>query len=124
VILNGTAPQTGSFNVTGNSQVGGNLFVGGTLQIGVTLRDTVSGLICKNYDLDAGITTGTPHYTECSCQPGEAILTGGAWTGNGSYIRESQPVGTSTWRAACQGVTGFVDVQCGGFTLLCARLGF
>jgi hypothetical protein len=71
--------------------------------------------------------------SDCSCQAGELLLSGGTSTGDSStgdvddlIISESRPISTTTWRVSCKALFGEDDnpffTDCPNpTTILCAN---
>ncbi len=104
---------TGKLDKAGGA-ISGDLAVGGRLAVGVRLKT------CGNQ------TSGV--HQDCSCNPNEVVLGGGAWNGhtNAAVLRESRPLNTRTWRVACKRLLGngatAENAFCLGTTVICARL--
>lgn len=86
--------------------VGGNITATGAFMAGARIA---------NCDYPTGAVFG-----DCSCGAGESVLSGGTVISNGA-VRESRPIGTNTWRVACETHTGN-RLDCGEIRVVCARL--
>jgi hypothetical protein len=60
----------------------------------------------------------------CTCPSGTFVVSGGGWTNvSGDVIGESRPVSTTTWRTSCANNITMLSHACGGYELVCSRLG-
>jgi hypothetical protein len=67
------------------------------------------------------VVGGTDPVVDCTCPTGTYLVSGGAYVNlGGGYLRESEPLSTTTWRATCS--SGSNDVLCGKYYPLCSRL--
>lgn len=61
--------------------------------------------------------------TECACQAGELLLTGGASCSKDQYLYRSRPLDTRTWEAQCEVFADGADATPQSIDLLCAAGG-
>lgn len=114
--------------VTGNATVTGTLDVNGSVLLGYRIHTC---------DYPNGEQHG-----DCSCGPGERVISGGTDVSppspgtnlitHGYFLRESKPLNETTWRVACvrHTVVGQGDTvhlidpwNCSPITIICARVG-
>jgi hypothetical protein len=72
--------------------------------------------------LPAPCAVGSGFSIDCTCPMGSFVVSGGgfAFAGQGT-LRESRALNPTTWRTTCW--NGTADVMCGGYTLVCSRIG-
>ena len=91
----------------------------------IVLQDATT-LAIRGAALSVGVIhrtcPGTAPFTDCSCVAGETILSGGTFALSGQAVRESRPLGTTTWRVSCTQLATAQDVICQPVEIVCARL--
>jgi hypothetical protein len=86
-----------------------------SISAGLTLYNVTGGVVSSP-------CTGGPIVT-CTCPAGSYVVSGGADCGlnSGTFLRESRPLSTNSWRATCS--SGTADTMGYTYTLVCSKVG-